>query len=942
MRRPCTGVELLRALLLECLWAAFVGPILFWPLIQEDVAVQHIAALSLTGASGPSGGGGAGAITAAGAGGAAAGGRAVLAEAAPGAHRAVQRGTVGPLCSLYVFERLFLAVTDGELLKLLVSALLGGAAACAPGSTGASPAGSLPGSRPGSPGDGAPSQQPPAAAASASGAAAQWRIPLALLARLQYSPAAYRQALLGMLRGTDAQVAAAAVRVLASLLRNRAVSEEQLELIGKLTSGPLMQGRGNIPSALHAACGLLADTRSQMICQPLLSLPAPGLLPQRRRKQRQLLKALVSDSPLSSHMLEPAAVAEVEEEVGGESELRQQEAAQQDQQQGAEGQEGQEVGARQQAAQDQRGHGQSLQEGDSRGQGEVNGPSHAQQDEPLDFDSGSMLACNGATQPANSSHSSSGSSNFAGSPAVHLSLSEASDGLLKAQLLPCVSGKQQELPALPASSLQAAPQHGEQQQAQQAQQQRQAQQGGRRQGPAAAAGTAAEAAFSDIVSALLGPLTSDLLPPLSLRAIGWLLHQLLSMGKGGTPLSAGQRGALAQAAARHRAALQQQLQGRWADALAPMVAAEWRRCREDILRAGAGSVHVAVQTWMQVGPAKGLQASEHGRSRRSRRAARCRAGFPSARFILVLPTGCLVFQELTALGQRRCVCYLAFSPTAAPGPPAGSAGAGAPLAAGRASWGHERARPGRSGRQARLPGGSGRCGAAAAAAGGRGGRQGPRAVRGVGLRGCVGLDRCAARRTFCCAHLQDARPPCHQCACTGIASCRCASQPAAASHAPGFRRHTGLLFPACLPPQVLCEGDIPADPPCPPVSDADVRRGEVREQAQIALAQSQRMHCTVCFTRGQERQAYFAVEGLPAHMKAGHTAGGRAQGGGLGGVYGFVVLGAGSFRGLCSQKKRGWGWEWGVVGGCVQSMWLVLWSCVDLCTHQGTIALSSY
>lgn len=88
-----------------------------------------------------------------------------------------------------------------------------------------------------------------------------------------------------------------------------------------------------------------------------------------------------------------------------------------------------------------------------------------------------------------------------------------------------------------------------------------------------------------------------------------------------------------------------------------------------------------------------------------------------------------------------------------------------------------------------------------------------------------------------------------------------------------------LLAPACLPPQVLCEGEIPLDPPCPPVTDADVRRGEVREQAQIALAQSQRMHCTVCFTRGQERQAYFAVEGLPAHMKAGRTAGGRGRGG---------------------------------------------------------------
>lgn len=72
---------------------------------------------------------------------------------------------------------------------------------------------------------------------------------------------------------------------------------------------------------------------------------------------------------------------------------------------------------------------------------------------------------------------------------------------------------------------------------------------------------------------------------------------------------------------------------------------------------------------------------------------------------------------------------------------------------------------------------------------------------------------------------------------------------------------------------MLAEGEIPLTLPCPAVSDADVRQGEVREQAQIVLGSTQRMHCTVCFTRGQERQAYFAVEGLPAHVKAGQSAG---------------------------------------------------------------------
>ncbi|KAL4427887.1 hypothetical protein ABPG75_001976 [Micractinium tetrahymenae] len=492
-----TGVEPLQELLLDCLWQAFVGPVLFWPLIQEDVAVQHIAALTLGSALVGAGSSAAGALAGAAGSGSGPGGRGGPAEAAAGAQQALQRGTVGPLCSLYIFERLFLAVTDPQLLTLLVSALLGGG----PGSAGASLAGSRPGSRPGSPGDGPPSRSQQAAAGVAAAAAARWQIPPGLLARLQYSPAAYRQALLGMLRGSDAQVAAAAVRVLASLLRNRAVSEEQLELIGKL-----------------------------------------GLLPQRRRKQRQLLKALVGDSPLNSHMLEPSAAAEVEAEES------------------------------------------------------------------------------------------------------------------------------------------------------------------------------ADAAFSDVVSALLGLLSSDLMPPLSLRTVGWLLNQLLAVGKGGAVLSPGQRQALAQAAGRHRAALRQQLQGRWADALAPLVAAEWRRCREDVLRAGPGSVHVAVQTWMQA----------------------------------------VLVQELR--------------------------------------W-----------QQGATAGG---------------------------------------------ASVPDAAA-------------------VAAKHA--YLTVQGAVAVLQLQ-QVLCEGEVPLDPPCPPVSDADVRRGEVREQAQIALAQSQRMHCAVCFTRGQERQAYFAVEGLPAHMKAGQAA----------------------------------------------------------------------
>lgn len=263
-------MEPLRELLLDCLWTAVVGPVLFWPLIQEDVAVQHIAALTLGGTPGGSSGSGGGAaaaglLAAGGGGGQGVGGRAALAEGAgaAGAQRAVQHGTVGPLCSLYVFERLFLAVTDPQLLTLLISALLGGAATAVTGSGGASPAGSRPGSRPGSPGDGPSLPQQQAAAAAA--AAAHLQIPPALLVRLQYSPAAYRQAVLGMLRGTDAQVAAAAVRVLASLLRNRAVSEEQLELIGKLAWQGGGGGKGKTISVQRGWRGVVGSDLA-MIC----------------------------------------------------------------------------------------------------------------------------------------------------------------------------------------------------------------------------------------------------------------------------------------------------------------------------------------------------------------------------------------------------------------------------------------------------------------------------------------------------------------------------------------------------------------------------------------------------------------------------------------------------------------------------------------------------
>lgn len=256
---PClAGVAPLRDLLLDCLWQAFVGPVLFWPLIQEDVAAQHIAALTLGGGNGGSAGS-AGALAAAA--GSASGGRALPEANAAGAGRTVQRGAVGPLCSLYVFERLFRAVTDQQLLTELVSALLGGTAACI-GSSGGDSGGA---SRPGSP---ERQHRQQAASAAAAAAAPRWQISQALLARLQYSPAAYRQALLSMLRGSDAQVAAAAVRVLAALLQSRAVSEEELELIGERRVGG-----SAVPARLQCRCSLQCAAAC-LICVSLAAFTA--------------------------------------------------------------------------------------------------------------------------------------------------------------------------------------------------------------------------------------------------------------------------------------------------------------------------------------------------------------------------------------------------------------------------------------------------------------------------------------------------------------------------------------------------------------------------------------------------------------------------------------------------------------------------------------------
>ena len=511
--QPRAGVAPLRDLLLDCLWQAFVGPVLFWPLIQEDVAAQHIAALTLGGGGGGGGGEGGG------------GG---------GAGRAVQRGCVGPLCSLYVFERLLRAVTDQQLLTELVSALLGGSAACIR-SAGAAPAGD---SRPGTP-ERARQQQAGASEPAAAALPQRWQIAPALLVRLQYSPAAYRQALLGMLRGTDAQVAAAAVRVLAALLQSRAVSEEELELIGGWVGRGAALSRVPVRMPINGVkcwnvCCLPELAHLAIVKHLLLALRpvCAGLLPQRRRKQRQLLQALVGDgSPVNSRaLLEPAA------------------------------------------------------------------PDQPPADSCAAVCNGQRSSRRGSSAGRSSSRSSSRCGSEGGGARVRLSLSESPDGKLAVRLRS--DEQQQEQQEQQEQQDDDQRQQGDQQpppaQHPQSPQQQQA-------AAAALSPAQAEQWFGEVVGPLLGLLGSELLPPLSLSTVGWLLNQLLPVGKGGATLSPAQAEALAAAAARQRAALQQLLQGQWCDALAPLVAAEWGRTRQAILRVGPGSVHVAVQTWMQVG-----------------------------------------------------------------------------------------------------------------------------------------------------------------------------------------------------------------------------------------------------------------------------------------------------------------------------------------------------
>ena len=455
---------------------------------------------------------------------------------------AVNRGLVGPLASLYVFERLFHAITDPTFLSLIVVALLGGGA-CE---------------------DALPSElQSP-------GAPSQWQSPAALLSRLQYTPTVYRATVLGMLRGADVQLAAAGTRVLASLLRNGAVDEQLLELA--------------------------------------------GLLPRRRKKQRQLLAALTGDGGPSASPAAAAPAISVRLQPAADGSVRLEFVMPQ-------------------------GRGwQPPRAGDAAAPGPASRAAQQQQQESPGHDAAAREA------------------------------RQASPAARAASSSPALS-------PLPSGSRAAS----------------------------------AEASFQEIVEALLALLSVELLPPVSLGAVGWLLNQLLAVGATGAQLHPAQYAALEAALQRRRSAVLAALQGPWCDALVPIASREWARQLQAITRTGAGSVHTAVHTWMQA----------------------------------------VLVQELHwQLGT-------------------------APQAVADAN-----------------------------------------AVAGAKL-----------------AYLS-----------------------------------TASLVGVTQIMQLLCRGEVAPSPPCPSVTEADVRASEIPARAQVSL--SQRLHCTVAFVRGEERAVVFGVEGVPGHVKA--------------------------------------------------------------------------
>jgi hypothetical protein len=80
----------------------------------------------------------------------------------------------------------------------------------------------------------------------------------------------------------------------------------------------------------------------------------------------------------------------------------------------------------------------------------------------------------------------------------------------------------------------------------------------------------------------------------------------------GAELAPAQAALVAGAVRQAQLAAQAQMQGPWCDVLGPLIDKEWARSRQAVVHTGAGSVHVAVHTWMQVGLCQVLLVMREG------------------------------------------------------------------------------------------------------------------------------------------------------------------------------------------------------------------------------------------------------------------------------------------------------------------------------------------
>ncbi|KAK9825468.1 hypothetical protein WJX81_005951 [Elliptochloris bilobata] len=227
-----TGEPHLAELLLQRLLDLFAGPVLLWPLVAPWPAEAADAAARLSADPPP--------------------------VRLPGAG---ERGHVRPLCALYVLERLLHVVTHPRLVSFLAAAMLLGAP--------------LPERR--------AATQVPAANRGRIDAAESAPRPSSAL-ETAAGLGRFRQAFMRHIGGRHASLAAAAARVLAGFLLNRAADADLLDAAGLLPhrrkkNRELMEaltgpGSPRSPRAHHAATGSLGSRDSLFADEGLLGLPA--------------------------------------------------------------------------------------------------------------------------------------------------------------------------------------------------------------------------------------------------------------------------------------------------------------------------------------------------------------------------------------------------------------------------------------------------------------------------------------------------------------------------------------------------------------------------------------------------------------------------------------------------------------------------------------------